>query len=137
MKDLETFRDILVEKKALALVSIVRKDGTPHVTPSWFNIEIDETNNKIGTTIFINTATGRVKANVIKEGTKISIAIMDPDTFYRYLGIHGTVIKTILGEEANNHIDQLSFKYTGLEKYANHNPDEDRIKIPISIDSIY
>ncbi|HYR80142.1 MAG TPA: pyridoxamine 5'-phosphate oxidase family protein, partial [Candidatus Dormibacteraeota bacterium] len=48
----EKFLDLLTGKKALASIATVMPDGSPQVTPVWF----DYTNGKIR----INTARGRV-----------------------------------------------------------------------------
>ena len=56
----EKFLDLLTGKKALASIATVMPDGSPQVTPVWF----DYTNGKIR----INTARGRVKAKNLKAG---------------------------------------------------------------------
>src|SRR5271169_6908339 len=80
----EKFLDLLTTKKPLANIATVMPDGSPQVTPVWF----DYTNGKIR----INTARGRVKANNMKVGSKVALAIVDPDNAYRYIGIRGPVI---------------------------------------------
>ena len=61
MKDIpEKFADLLSDQtKAFASVATVLKDGSPQVTPVWFDTTPDR--------IRINTASGRVKARTIKE----------------------------------------------------------------------
>ena len=44
----------LVDKKSFANLATVRADGSPHVTPVWWEFD--------GTNILVNTARGRVKA---------------------------------------------------------------------------
>jgi len=80
----EKFLDLLTTKKPLASIATIMPDGTPQVTPVWF----DYTNGKIR----INTARGRVKAKNMKVGAKVALAIVDPDNVYRYIGIRGPVI---------------------------------------------
>ena len=80
----EKFLDLLTTKKPLANIATIMPDGTPQVTPVWF----DYTNGKIR----INTARGRVKAKNMKVGAKVALAIVDPDNVYRYIGIRGPVI---------------------------------------------
>ncbi|MHA2089395.1 MAG: hypothetical protein ACW98K_00940 [Candidatus Kariarchaeaceae archaeon] len=61
MNNLSNFRDILIDKTSFAQVAIVRKNGTPHVTPLWFSVSESDLEAGI---ININTATGRVKAYI-------------------------------------------------------------------------
>src|SRR5260221_4719643 len=79
----DNFLDLLREKKAFANLATVMPDGTPQVTPVWF----DYTDGLIR----VNTAKGRVKARNMKEGAPVALAIMDPDNAYRYLQVRGRV----------------------------------------------
>jgi len=127
MKDVPAkFVDLLSDQtKAFASVATVLKDGSPQVTPVWFDTEGDH--------IRINTATGRVKARTIKEGRKIALSIMDPANPYRYMQIRGKVTKlTKVG--ADTHIDRLAHKYLGTD-YPFRQPGEDRILIEIEPES--
>ena len=56
----ENFLDLLTAKKAFANIATVMKDGSPQVTPVWF----DYTDGKIR----VNTARGRVKARTLRPG---------------------------------------------------------------------
>ncbi|MHA2251729.1 MAG: pyridoxamine 5'-phosphate oxidase family protein [Candidatus Kariarchaeaceae archaeon] len=134
MKKLEDYKDILLEKKSFAQVAIVRKNGDPHVTPLWFSVSDNDLTEGI---ININTATGRVKANNIKTGDKIAISISDPENPYRFLGVEGIIQNTIMGEEAETHIDELASKYLGKEKYPYRTETEKRIKYPVKITKIF
>jgi len=64
----ENFLDLLQEKKAFAHLATVRPDGSPQVTPVWFDYE--------GGRIRVNTAKGRVKARNMKTGVPVALAIM-------------------------------------------------------------
>lgn len=92
------------EKKAYAHLALVLRDGTPHVTPVWFDWD--------GTHLIINTARGRVKDRVLSRLPKVALAISDPADPYRYVQIRGQVVDaTEAGARAM--IDQLSQKYEG------------------------
>ena len=99
MKDIPAkFTDLLSDQtKAFASVATVLKDGSPQVTPVWFDTDGDK--------IRINTASGRVKARTLQEGRKVALAIMDPANPYRYMQIRGTVTK-VTKDGADAHIDQ-------------------------------
>jgi len=118
----ETYLDLLTGKKAFANVATVMKDGTPQVTPIWF----DYANGKIR----INTARGRVKARTLKQNGAVALAIMDPDNPYRYIQVRGRVI-SIAEQGADVHIDGLAKKYLGQDKYPFRQPGEVRVMYEI------
>jgi PPOX class probable F420-dependent enzyme len=123
----EKFTDLLNDQtKAFASVATVLKDGSPQVTPVWFDTA--------GDLIRINTASGRVKARTIQEGRKIALSIMDPANPYRYMQIRGTVTK-VTKDGADAHIDRLAHKYMGTD-YPFRQPGEDRILIEIAPESV-
>jgi PPOX class probable F420-dependent enzyme len=118
----EGYLDLLTKKVAFANVATVLKDGSPQVTPVWF----DYTNGKIR----INTARGRVKARTLKEGARVALAIMDPENPYRYIQIRGRVLSgTEKGADA--HIDSLAKKYLGKDKYPYSQPGDVRVMYEI------
>jgi PPOX class probable F420-dependent enzyme len=71
------FLDLLTEKKAFANLATIQPDGSPQVTPVWF----DYTNGIVR----VNTAKGRVKARNLSIGSKVALSILDPDNAYRYI----------------------------------------------------
>jgi PPOX class probable F420-dependent enzyme len=104
----DSFLDLLTEKKAFASLATIMPDGSPQVTPVWFDYE--------GGAIRVNTAKGRVKARNMKEGGPVALSIMDPDNPYRYLQIRGRV-RRVVEAGADRHIDSLAKKYLGKDKY--------------------
>jgi PPOX class probable F420-dependent enzyme len=115
----ETHRDLLTdEKRAFAYLATQMADGTPQVTPVWFNTLNDA--------IMINSAKGRVKDKNMRARPIVSLCIQDPKNPYRYLQVSGHVIE-ITEEGADAHIDALSGKYTGNSIYQNHQPQEIRV----------
>ena len=128
MKDIpEKFADLLGDQtKAFASVATVLKDGSPQVTPVWFDTAGDR--------IRVNTATGRVKSRTLQEGRKVALAIMDPANPYRYMQIRGKVTKATK-DGADAHIDKLSHKYLGKD-YPFRQPGEDRILVEIEPESV-
>jgi PPOX class probable F420-dependent enzyme len=132
MADLTQYKNLLTEKKAFLHLAFVRSNGSPHISPIWFNLPIDGLASGI---ITINTAKGRVKAH-LKNGQKISASIMDPDNPYKYLGIEGSIVRKMDGEEAEKHIDQLAKKYLNQETYPYRKKSEQRIKYEIKVEKI-
>jgi PPOX class probable F420-dependent enzyme len=93
-------------------------DGSPHVAPVWFDYD--------GTYILIDSAKGRIKDKNIRRDPRVGIDILDPDNPYRHLSIRGRVVE-ITEKGADELIDKLSKKYTGLDKYAHRAPGEVRV----------
>ena len=105
----ETHLDLLEDdKKAFGFLATVMPDGTPQVTPVWFDTE--------GDTIRINTARGRVKDSNMRARPPIALAIMDPEDPYRYIQLRGAV-QTGTEKGAREHIDKLAGKYLGTSEY--------------------
>ena len=118
----EQFLDLLTQKKAFANLATVMPDGTPQVTPVWFDYT--------GGVIRVNTAKGRVKARNMKEGAPVALAILDPDNPYRYIQIRGRV-RRATEHGADAHIDSLAKKYLGKDKYPFAQPGEVRVMYEI------
>lgn len=114
----EDYRDLFEQKKAFASLATLMSDGSPQVTPVWF----DRRDGKFR----VNTAKGRVKARNMKEGSPVALAIMDPDNAYRYVQVRGTVSR-VSEDGADAHIDSLAKKYLGQDKYPFRQPGEVRI----------
>lgn len=112
------FLDLLTEKKAFAHLATIQPDGSPQVTPVWFDYA-----NGI---VRINTAKGRVKARNLSEGSKVALSILDPDNSYRYIQIRGTVTK-VTEQGAVAHIDSLAKKYLDKDVYPWHSDKETRV----------
>ena len=114
----DAFLDLLQQKKAFAHLATIMPDGSPQVTPVWFDYE--------GGVIRVNTAKGRVKARNLKEGAPVALSIMDPDNAYRYIQVRGRV-RRVIEAGADQHIDSLAKKYLGKDKYPFAQPGEVRV----------
>ena len=118
------YLDLFGDRKAFANVATLMPDGTPQVTPIWFDYSPG--------VIHLNTASGRVKAQNMQEGAKVALSIMDPDNPYRYVQIRGHVINTTK-DGADKQIDAISHKYLGKD-YPFRRPGEERISVDVAID---
>lgn len=99
----EQFLDLLNDNsKALLYLATIMPDGSPQVTPVWFEID--------GEYILINTNEGRVKDRNMRVRRKVAMTIQDPNDEYRYLGVRGEVVNYTT-EGADEHINKLSLKY--------------------------
>ena len=113
----EKFMD-LFQKKAFASLATLMPDGSPQVTPVWCDYD--------GKHVVINTARGRQKDRNLTRDGRVALAIIDPDSPYRYLEIRGKVAEiTETGADAS--IDKLAKKYLGKDVYPGHTPSETRV----------
>lgn len=90
--------------RAFAFIATVMPDGSPQVTPVWFDADDEH--------ILINTAEGRVKDKNMRRRPRVALCLMDTSDPYRYLQIRGHVVERTY-EGADGHIDRLSRKYHG------------------------
>jgi PPOX class probable F420-dependent enzyme len=123
----DNYLDLLQQKKAFAELATLMSDGTPQVTPVWF----DYVQGKVR----VNTAKGRVKARNLKPGAPVALAILDPDNPYRYVQIRGRVASAT-EQGADAHIDQLAKKYLGRDTYPFRQPGEVRVIYEIEPSSV-
>jgi PPOX class probable F420-dependent enzyme len=122
----DKFKDLMT-KVAFANLATTMPDGSPQVTPVWFDYD--------GNHIRINTAKGRVKDKNMRRNKKVALAIQDPDNAYRHLAVRGEVAE-ITEQGADDHIDALAKKYLGKDKYPFRGPGEVRVIYKIRPDKV-
>jgi PPOX class probable F420-dependent enzyme len=113
----EKFRDLLA-KKALANLATVMPDGSPQVTPVWFDFD--------GSHFRVNSAKGRVKDRNMRRNKRVALTIVDPENLYRHVAIRGRV-EEITETGADAHIDSLAKKYLDRDRYPNRRAGEIRV----------
>jgi PPOX class probable F420-dependent enzyme len=120
LKEIDLLSD---EQRAFAFLATIMDDGTPQVTPVWFNTD--------GNSIFINSAAGRIKDRNMRVRPQVAMAIMNPENAYRVIQIRGRVDE-ITEERAEEHFETLAYKYTGNRKLQERPPGEVRVKYKIT-----
>jgi PPOX class probable F420-dependent enzyme len=118
----DKYLDLLQHKKAFANLATIMADGSPQVTPVWFDYADG--------VIRVNTAKGRVKSRTLRPGAPVALAIMDPDNAYRYIQTRGRVRRAV-EQGADAHIDSLAKKYLGKDTYPFRQPGEVRVMYEI------
>lgn len=120
MKDtFKKYEDLLShDRKALANLGTVMPDGSPQVTPVWFDYD--------GKVIGVNSAKGRVKDHNMRRNPNVALSIVDPENPYRYLALRGRVVE-ITEAGADEHIDRLAKKYLGQDRYPHRRQGEVRV----------
>lgn len=119
----EAYSDLLTTKKAFANLATLNADGTPQVTPVWFDWD--------GSRLRINTAKGRLKDKNLRRTPAVALSIMDPDNPYRYVQVRGRVA-SVTESGADAHIDALSKKYLGQDRNPYRKPGEVRVIFTIA-----
>ena len=113
----EKYLDIL-EGPNLAHLATVMPDGSPQVTPVWFEFD--------GQLITFNSAKGRQKDKNLRHSPKVSMSIVDPKNPYRYLEVRGEIVE-ITEADGDAVIDQLAKRYMGVDSYPYRTPTEVRV----------
>jgi PPOX class probable F420-dependent enzyme len=114
-------RDLL-EAPNFSMTATIRKDGTPHVVPTWVDVDDDH--------VVLNTAEGRAWPTNLRRDNRITITVPDKDNPYEYVEIRGHVA----GESTDNeyeHADKLAKKYLGEDTYPFKQPGEQRVMFRI------
>jgi PPOX class probable F420-dependent enzyme len=122
-----SFMDIMTKKIAFAHLATLMPDGTPQVTPVWFDMDGDK--------IRVNTARGRVKDRNMQKNAAVALSVIDPDNPYRHIAIRGR-IANITERGADAHIDSLAKKYLNKDKYPFARPGEVRVIYEIEPTSV-
>lgn len=119
----ESHSDIL-DKKAIAHIATLMKDGAPQVTPVWVE--------RVGETVLVNTAMGRMKDRNLRRDARVALPVTDPDNPYRGLMIRGKVTGFDDSASADAHIDALAKKYLGVDTYPYRANGERRVILTIA-----
>lgn len=118
----------ILKKRTFAFLGTVMKDGSPHVTPTWVDVEDN--------TILVNTAEGRIKQKNISRDPRVSISIVDEENPYSMVTIKGRVIEQST-KGADEHIDKLARKYLNIDKYPGHSPQIKRVILKIKPERVF
>ncbi len=92
------------ETKAFAFLATLMPDGSPQVTPVWFNTDEEH--------LLVNSSRGRQKDRNMRQSPQVAVVLMAMDDPYRYVQIRGEVV-AIEESGAEEHIHALSMKYRG------------------------
>ncbi len=123
MQDLPEFVRKLVLDKNFGFIATLNLDGSPQVTPVWVDTD--------GKYILVNTVLGRIKQKNAVRDSRVALSIIDGRDPYTRASMTGRVVEQIKGIVAENHIDKLSKKYRGVDRYARRSSDERRVILKI------
>jgi len=116
----------LLEQDNYAVVSTVNRNGSIHQTVVWIGSEGDK--------VAVNSAVGRLWPSNLQRDPHVSVLVQKTGDPYHFVEIRGTA--TASTEDADEHINALSKKYTGQDEYPYRQPGEQRIKFVIDPDHV-
>ena len=117
----ERERQFLADNPYVGVVTDLRRDGTPHSTVVWVDVEDGK--------VSFNTARGRAKPTNIAHNPHVSLLVVDPNDSFKWVSVSGRAELT--EEGADEQIDKLAKKYLGRDTYPWRNPEEQRLKVLI------
>lgn len=112
----------MIEGKNFATVVTLMPDGSPHATIVWIDHNAEN--------LIVNTSIGRRKEKNMRRDPRVAISIFDSQNPYNSISIKGKVAR-ITEEGADAHIDKMSMKYLGKEKYPYRSKEEKRVIVEI------
>jgi len=118
----------LLQTRALLYLATTMKDGSPQVSPLWFSVDDNF--------ILVNSAKGRIKDKNMRRNKKVSVAIVDPENAFLWMGIQGSVLD-ITEVGADDHVDLLAKKYLDMDSYPNKQEGQIRVIYKIRADKVY
>lgn len=110
------------EKPIVANLATLMPDGRPQVNPVWCDYD--------GTYVRVNTGQGRQKDKNLRDRTFATLLLVDPQNPFSWIEVRGRVAE-INTEEADAHIDRLTKKYLGQDKYPHRQEGEIRVMYKI------
>lgn len=88
-----------------AVITTLLPDGTPHSNVMWVDTD--------GEHILMNTEIQRQKFRNIQSDPRVTVVIVQEGDPYHWAEVRGRVTEVIGGQQARDHIDDLSMKYFG------------------------
>ncbi|MEV5569815.1 PPOX class F420-dependent oxidoreductase [Spirillospora sp. NPDC052269] len=110
-------------------IGVIRKDGSPHVTPIWFLLDGDD--------LLFNTAEKGIKAHALKRDPRVSIAVDDQVAPYSFVVISGVAALDTDQDEMLRWATAIGARYMGedrAEEYGKRNavPGECLVRVRIT-----
>ena len=116
----------LAKGKNLATVVTLMPNGQPQALLTWVDAD--------GEHVLVNTEPQRQRAKNVARDPRITVLIHG-DNPYDWAEVRGHVVETVGGDEARQHIDELSHKYTGQD-YANPIGPQGRVILKVAPDKV-
>ncbi len=120
-------RNFLMEQVRTAKLATVRKDGRPHVTPVWFDLD--------GDTLVFTTWHTSVKAVNIRRDGRVCLCVDDEKPPFSYIQIEGNAVLSDDSEALNYWARRIGGRYMGedlAEAYGKRNSVEGELLVRVT-----
>jgi PPOX class probable F420-dependent enzyme len=111
----------------LATVVTLMPDGQPQAQLTWVDTD--------GEVVLVNTEPQRQRWKNLQRDPRVTVLVHSRDNPWDWAEVRGRVVGTTSGQEARDHIDELSNKYVGTD-YQNPIGPEGRIILHIAADKV-
>jgi PPOX class probable F420-dependent enzyme len=121
------YTHFLMDQLRTAKLAIVRKDGRPHVTPVWFELD--------GDTLVFTTWHTSVKAVNIKRDGRVCLCVDDEIPPFSYIQIEGTAVLSTDNEALKYWSTRIASRYMGAElaeAYGKRNSVEGELLVRVT-----
>jgi PPOX class probable F420-dependent enzyme len=95
----------LARGQNFAALTTLLPDGHPQTQVMW--VDASEKH------LLVNTEVHRQKFRNVERDPRVTVTIWDMEDPYRFVEVRGEVVEKVKGQEAREHIDELSRKYRG------------------------
>ena len=95
--------DQLLRKANPAVIAAIRKDGSPHTAVTWYSWD--------GHRVLVNMDESRVRLQHMRRDPRVSLTVLDAQSWYRQLTVFGHVVD-IHDDLEFADADALSIRYT-------------------------
>jgi PPOX class probable F420-dependent enzyme len=117
----------LAKGKNLATVVTLMPDGQPQALPTWIDTD--------GENLLVNTEPQRQRSKNLRRDPRITLLINSAENPWDWAEVRGHVVEVIDGQEARDHIDELSRKYMGTD-YGNPIGPHGRVILKVAPDKV-
>src|SRR6478736_10070333 len=97
----------LAQGPNLATVVTLMPDGQPQALLTWIDSD--------GEHLLVNTEPQRQRVKNLERDPRVTVLIHSAENPWDWAEVRGTVTETIGGQQARDHIDELSQKYMGTD----------------------
>jgi PPOX class probable F420-dependent enzyme len=95
----------LATARNFATISTLAADGSPRTHVMWVDADDEH--------LLVNTEVHRAKFKDLERDPRVTVTVINAENPYQFVEARGRVVETVRGQEARDHIDALSRRYTG------------------------
>ena len=96
--------DELLARPNPAVVATVRRDGSPHSVPTWYDWEDGR--------VLLNMDESRLRLGHLRQDPRVALTVLAGDDWYTHISLLGRVV-SIADDPDLEDIDRLAIRYTG------------------------